>query len=404
MKIVQVNAVYKKSSTGRTCEELERELQKVGHEVITACGSKTQESKSVIRIGNDLDVKIHGILSRITGHQGYFSVMATKKFLRFLKAYKPDVVHLRNLHGNYINLPMLLKFLAKNDIATVITLHDCFFYTGKCTNYLKEKCDRWKTGCHNCPRKKLDNPSWFFDFSKRLWKQKKGYFEQIKRLAVVGVSEWTKEHAKESILKSAPIIKRVYNWIDLDLFKPHDVSELRKDMDLEDKFIIFCIAQKWTEEKGISVIKSIADNMPENWRIIMVGSVPQNISLDKKVIRMGVVSDTKTLSDYYTLADVFVTPSIQETFGKTTAEAISSGTPVVAFRSLAIPELIGDDGKCGYILDENNPKLYIDKIKSIESVGKKEFEVNCRARAEEYFDCKTNVREYEEIYKSLLKM
>ena len=403
MKIVQINAVYKKSSTGRTCEELERELVKKGHLVVTAYGIGSTNTENSFRIGNKLDTKLHGLLSRVTGLQGYFSIIPTIKLIKYMKDYKPDIVHLRNLHSNYINIPMLLKYLGKNDIATVITLHDCFLYTGKCTYYFQEKCEKWQTGCGNCPRKGKDNKSWFFDFSLKMWNDKKKNFENIKRLAVVGVSDWTAEHAKKSILKSAKEIKRIYNWIDLDLFKPHEASELKEKLNLDDNFIILCIAQKWSNAKGVNVIKSLGEIMPENWRIVMIGELSEEIKLNEKVICMGTVSDTSILSDYYSMADVFVTPSVQETFGKTMAEALSCGTPVIAFRSLAAPEIIGEDDKCGYLVNENNPQLYLEKLKKIEENGKKEFAVNCRERSERYFDIEKNVEEYVKLYERLLK-
>lgn len=402
MKIVQVNAVYRKSSTGRTCEELEKALVKRGHSVVTAYGNGSADSENAFRIGNNFDAKLHALLSRIVGLQGYFSRLATMKFLKYLKKYKPDIVHLRNLHSNYINIPMLLKYLGDTDVATVITLHDCFFYTGKCTHYLQEKCEKWQTRCNDCPRIKQDNKSWFFDFSSKMWKDKKKYFENIKKLAVVGVSDWTTEHAQKSFLKSAKVIKRIYNWIDLDLFKPHDTHALRAKLNLSQSFIIYCISQKWNEEKGLKVIRGIAELMPENWRIVMVGELPDGIQLDNKVLHMGVVSDTKLLADYYAMADAFVTPSVQETFGKTTAEALSCGTPVVAYRSLAAPELIGEDEECGFIVDENNPELYVDKLKTIEKIGKKGFETSCRARAEKNFDIEKNTEEYIALYESIL--
>lgn len=173
----------------------------------------------------------------------------------------------------------------------------------------------------------------FFDRSASMWKDRKRLFDNIPRLAVAGVSDWTANHAKESLLKSADMIKRVYNWIDLDLFKPHRTDMLRKKMGLEDKFVIFCISQRWSEQKGIDVIKELSELIPDGWRIVIAGALDKNIVLNDKCIKLGSISDTKLLSDCYAMADVFVSPSVQETFGKTMAEAMSCGTPVVAFES-----------------------------------------------------------------------
>ena len=155
MRILQINAVNAIASTGRNAKELGDFLLTNGHDSIIAYskGPSIEKDREVI-IGNNFDVKFHGLLSRLSGKQGYFSFFSTKKLLMYIDSLAPDVVVLNNLHANYINLPLTLKYLTKKDIATVAVLHDCWFYTGKCCHYTAQGCYKWKESCGDCPQLK----------------------------------------------------------------------------------------------------------------------------------------------------------------------------------------------------------------------------------------------------------
>ena len=211
MKIIQVNSVYGISSTGRTTFELDEFITSQGHESYVAYGENKVIVKDIFYIGTNWDHKLHALLSRFSGLVGYFSTFYTKKFIKVIDTISPDIIHLRNLHSNYIDIPLLLSYLAKNDISTVITLHDCFFYTGKCTHYTLDNCYKWQNDCGVCPRLRKDNKSWFFDRTKKMLRDKKQLFGNIKKLAVIGVSDCITEETKKPTLQNAVIIKRIYN-------------------------------------------------------------------------------------------------------------------------------------------------------------------------------------------------
>jgi len=180
MKVLQVNAVNALSSTGRTVSELAAGLETRGIESRVAYSAGPAPKHGYL-IGTQLEKKLHALRSRLSGRQAYFSKRATRGLLRYIEAESPDVVHLRNLHANYINLPMLLSFLGERDIPTVVNLDDCWYFTGKCCHYTIDGCYRWETGCGSCPRLRKDNPSWFIDASAEMWADKKRLFESIPR-------------------------------------------------------------------------------------------------------------------------------------------------------------------------------------------------------------------------------
>lgn len=403
MKVLQINAIYENFSTGRTTKELHESMQSKGIESFVACRDLASLSENGYKIGNILDWKLHALLSRITGKQGYFSHFATKGLLEYISEVKPDVIHLRNLHSNYINLPMLLKYIAEKDIATVLTLHDSWFYTGKCMCYTVSNCDRWEAHCGNCPALKAGNPSFFFDRTIEMLADKKKLFSAIRRLAVVGVSQWVTDDASKSILKDSAIVQCIYNWIDLERFQPRDCREIKKAMGFENKFVILGIAAGWSKLKGIEVFHELANLLPEDCQIVLVGDDSVVELKHANIKYLGTIKDVDVLSKLYAMADVFVNPTVQETFGKTTAEAMACGTPVVAYNGTATPELIGKDGSCGYLIDENDARLYCDKILQIKMKDKSTFSKATRSRAEKLFSKDKNIRMYLDIYERLLK-
>lgn len=402
MRVLQINAVYEKFSTGRTVQELHKALCEKGYDSYVAAPDIGSLKRNAYKIGNKWDWKIHAFLSRAIGLQGYFSIRETKKFLKYIDQVNPDVIFLRNLHSNYINLPSLLGYIEKKDIAVVIVLHDSWFYTGKCVYYVEDKCDKWKYACGGCPALKKGNPSWLFDCSAKMLADKKKWFSKIHRLGVVGVSDWTTEDAKHSILSQATIIKRIYNWIDLQLFYPHDTSQLREKLGFNDKIVILGLSMLWIPQKGIEIFLELADLLPDNFKIVLVGNCDRNKYESKKIKFLGTVKDTKYLADLYAMADIFVNPTIQDTFGKTTAEAMASGTPVVAYNCTALPELLGTDGYCGELVDEYNVENFEDKIKTVYEKLASGYEFLCRRRAEKLFNKDKNIEEYIQLCNDLI--
>ena len=394
MKVLQINAVYGISSTGRTTKELHEKLQEKGIESIVAVTKTNTTSDNLYFIGNKFDWKVHGFLSRLLGTQGYFSFSSTKKLLKYIEIEKPDVIHLRNLHGNYINVPMLLNYIVKEKIPVVITLHDCWFFTGKCCYFTDSNCDRWKEECGKCPSLKKWNKSWLFDRSKKMLLDKKNFFSKIDNLAVIGVSDWITDLAKDSILKNAKVVKRIYNWIDLSLCKPTE-SSLREELNLSDDFVVLGVSQTWSTLKGLNVFIEAAKVLPE-YKFVLVGNMPKDVVLPNNIVSVGVVNKVEELVKYYSMADVFLNPSIQETFGKTTAESICCGTPVIGYNLTATPELIGK--KCGIVVEEDLD-LVIEAVNEIKEIGKQHFTKDCVEFANSNFSKELLIDEYIKIYK-----
>ena len=402
MKILQINAVYNLSSTGRTTTELHTALLEKGIDSYVAYAQTNRpDDANLYVIGNKNDRKLHAFMSRLSGKQAYFSRGATKKLLDYIEKIKPDVVHIRNLHGNYINLPLLLDYLGKKDIPVVATLHDFFFITGKCVYFTTSGCDKWQTGCEKCPNLQSGNPTWFFDRTKTLFNDKLRLFSSIKKLAFIGVSDWVADEARKSpIAKNALVVKRIYNWIDFGKFHRTDVEKLRQDKRFNGKFVILGVSAFWEERKGLDKFLELSKRLGPDEVILMIGNMPEGISLPENIISVKRTDSVDELVEYYNCADVFLTFSLEETFGKVSAEALSCGTPVICYNSTANPELVGE--RCGVVVEKNDFDGIVNAIKEIKQNGKSYYADYCVKYAHDNFDKDKCIDQYIELYEEIM--
>lgn len=401
MKIVQINAVYGVGSTGRIAQDIARELKNQGHEnyIFWATGCRMDENAQFIRIGSTLDHKLHALFRRLDGKQGWHSKAATRKLCRELLKIKPDVVHLHNLHSNYIHLPKLLQFLGEYKIPTLITLHDNWTYTcGFCTYYFLHNCDQWTRGCTNCPavRKSLRKAG------AKMYRIKENLYSRIPSLAVNGVSQWTTEAAAQSMLRSAKIHKCIYNWVDTEQFRPQEnAAEVREKYGIPAHHkLILGVSQGWSERKGLKEFLQIADEQREDATVILVGEdcgIPKRENL--KCI--GFTGNRQELIDLYSAADVFVNPSRAETFGLVTAEALSCGTPVVAYNNSGSAELVAP--QCGGLAADGDADALVSLTRIVLESRKETYSAACRQWVLDNFEKQTQLQKYVELYEKLME-
>lgn len=358
MKVVQINAVYGTGSTGRIAQDIHEFLVRSGDDSYIAWGAVCKGSTDrghFFQVGNVFDHKMHAVLYRLMHDQGFHSWAATKRLCRKLKEIQPDVVHLHNLHSNYISLPVLFAFLKSERIPTVVTLHDCWMYTGYCYYYHGNHCDGWKNQCRSCPA--TSHP-----FQKRIEKmyQEKLFFFENGNCAIVGVSNWITEDAKQSLLGHAPIVRTVYNWIDTDLFHPHDskASVFSHYQIPTEKKLVIGVSQGWSARKGLHEFERIAELCPEAF-VLLVGNGDQ-VRERENLKCIGFTQSREELIEIYSAADLFVNPSRMETFGLVTAEAMACGAPVIAYDNTALHEIVGDG--CGYLIEDGNGERLAETV------------------------------------------
>lgn len=403
MKILQINAVYGMGSTGNIVRDIHELCLSEGIESFVAYSLSNVCEKDIVngyKIGKDLGKKIHALLCRINGMQGYFSGCATRKLLKHIDSIKPDIVSFHNLHSNYINLNMLLLYLAKRDIKTVVTLHDCWYFTGGCFHYTAAGCDKWQKECGNCPKKKLDTPAYLFDRSNKILRDRKKYFDKIKNLTIIGVSQWIAEEAKKGIFKGRDV-RFAHNGVDLDIFKPTE-SDLREKYRIEDKFVILGLASKWLSEVNRKCFERITAEFKEDEILMLLGCTEeQKKSLPPNVIALPFVTDRNELAKVYSAADVFVNLTREDTLCFMNLEPQACGTPVITFANTGASETV--DSNCGFTVENDDADGMLERIAFVKEKGKAEFSEECIEFIKNNFEKNSNYKQLMQFFMHLYK-
>lgn len=362
MKVLQINAVYGHGSTGTIVRDIEQLCEQNGIECYVASPDpKVREAKRGYVIGNALDHKLHALLCRINGMQGYFSHIPTWNLCRDIDRIKPDVVHLHNLHSNYIHLNILLKYLAKKNIRTVITLHDCWFYTGGCFHYTAAKCDKWLKSCGQCPKKKQDTPAYMYDCSSRILADRKKYLLEIPYLYITGVSEWITSEAKRTFFCNCPAFT-IYNGVNLSAFHFYK-SNLRNRLGLTGKKILLGPAMKWLAPVNRSTLDFFLSHMSNDEVLLLFGSANKHDDLPKHVIQYGFINNIFELVQLYSIADVFVNCTREESLSLINIEAQACGTPVVTYDGTGVQETV--DGVISLAVPAGHPDMLLYAARKI---------------------------------------
>ena len=393
MRVLQINATYGYGSTGTIAKLISDVVEENGDEAYAAYQYGSGDIKNGYRIGNPADWKWHAIMTRVSGKQGYNSKTATRKLLKWMDEVKPDVVHLHNLHANYINVDILCDYLAKNNIPTVLSLHDCWPFTGKCWHFSYEGCDKWKKECGDCPTLKKEVPSWFFDRTSEVLKDKCGHLNKIPSLTIVGCSDWISNLARESRLGENRIVT-VHNGIDLNVFKPRESDFRAKHAINDNEKMVLGVSASWSDKKGIDTFIELADMLSEDYRIVLVGDTDK--VLPDRIIHIPQTENREELAEIYTAADVFVNPTLEEVLGLVNLEALACGTPVATFKTGGCVECIDEDS--GLVVQNNTAESLKNAIEMV--CGSKISKEDCRKRAEK-FDARDKNRQYYSLYKEI---
>lgn len=398
MKILQINSVVNKGSTGRIAENIGLSIIKEGWSSYIAYGrGKDNQSKSyTYRIGSTKSNIIHALGTRLTDRHGFFSKKETNKLIEKIEKIQPDLIHLHNIHGYYLNIEVLFKYLSKVNTPVVWTLHDCWAFTGHCAHYSAIKCFKWISSCYNCPQSKFYPKSLFIDNSHENYSVKKELFTSLTNLTLVTVSNWLKGEVEKSFLSRHPI-KTILNGINLNIYK--DIKQRYIDTS---KFILLSLATSWSERKGLNDLIELNKYLNDDECLVLVGLNKKQIkSLPPNIVGLERTESQEDLAKLYSQAGVVLSLSVEETFGLTIAEGFACGTPAIVYNSTATPELITED--TGAIVEPHDIvgiRKAIDKIRNSTINYKKA----CRARAENLYNKDDRYQDYIALYKELLNI
>lgn len=390
MKVVQINATYGIGSTGKICAYLVANSQAANIENYVLYSSGNFIERNGSKFSSTIYTKIQALKSRIMGNYGFNSRWSTQRLIAQLDKIKPDIVHLHNIHSHDCNLRMLFQYLRNKKTRIIWTFHDCWAFTGYCPHFDMIGCNHWENGCGNCPQYR--EYSWFVDRSDTLFHWKKELLHGID-LMIVTPSKWLADLAKRSFLGAYPI-RVIHNGIDLSVFEPTE-SDFRKNHNLVGKKMVLGVAFDWGKRKGLDVMIHLARKLPEDYRIILVGT---NDLIDKQlpasIISIHRTLNQKELAAIYSAADVFVNATREENFPTVNIEAIACGTPVVTFQTGGSPEILDDS--CGSVVERDDIEALEREVYRI--CETKPYSVaDCRRRAQK-FNMNDCYRRYIELY------
>lgn len=407
-KLLQINPVVRNStSTGRIMREIGELAMENGWESYVAY-SKGRDgvpdhSSRLVPVGGRLSVFWHGVLTRFFDAHGEGSRIATRRFVRRIREMDPDVIHIHNIHGYFLNYRILFEYLAVCGKPVLWTVHDCWLYTGHCYYYTAAGCDRWKSGCGNCPQRGLFPRSLVLDRSRHAFNAKSLAFNSVPKnmLSIVPVSDWIRGEMALSFLKDCKY-KVIHNGIDTNVFRPYDNdAEVRARYGTGDRHIILGLASIWSKEKGLDDfvrLSGMIDSASEI--VVMVGVGRQQRSLlPENIIAVERTANAAQLAELYSAACVFVNPTWQDNYPTVNLEAISCGTPVVTYHTGGSAESVTP--QTGIAVKTGDVDALLDSIRVIENNGKEHYVRPCREYALAHFRKEDRYREYIDLYENI---
>lgn len=397
MKILHLNT-FGNGSTGKIAASLIEEAYMRGEDamLIYARGVASDKIKSE-KIGNKLEIYLHGAFSRITDKQGFYSKNATSQLIEIIRFYKPDVVHLHNIHGYYLNIGMLFCYLKKTEMPVIWTLHDCWSFTGHCSYFDYVSCEKWKKQCYKCIQKKSYPASYLRDNSYANYKVKKDLFTSIKNLYIVVPSNWLKKHVEASFLNVHKSFL-IYNGIDLDTFN-FQSGNFRTKYKLQDKFIILGVASKWEDRKNLAAFIDLSQRLDNSYKIVIVGVTKKQLQmLPKQILGIRRTEKVQELVSIYSQADIFLNPTLEDNFPTVNLEALACGTPVITYNTGGSGEML--DEKTGIVIEDNSVEAIMQAVKKLRE--KNLFSEACIRRAS-LFSKDKMMEQYMELYRKIVK-
>lgn len=405
-KLLQINPVIRiNTSTGRIMQEIGELARANGWETYIAYSQGrdgvSPNAAHLIPVGNRWSVAWHGIMTRLFDRHGLASKRATRQLIAEIQQIQPDIIHIHNIHGYFLNYRILFEYLSNANIPVIWTVHDCWLYTGHCYYYSYVGCDKWKSQCEQCPQRRDFPTSWWMDRSKQNFWDKKKAFTSIPKelLTIVPVSEWIHGEMKQSFLKDYPY-QVIHNGINLENFQVYPADEVKKRYGLEGKRILLGVASIWMEEKGWKDFMELAGMLNPDEVIVLVGvKEEQKKGLPATIVPISRTDNLKQLAELYAAAEALVNPTWQDNYPTVNLEAIACGTPVVTYRTGGSIEVITSD--TGFIVEQGDIPGLLAAVRIIEERGKDYYQTKCRAYAEAHFRKEDRYADYLKLYENL---
>lgn len=400
--LFQICLEVNSGSVGRIAEQIGEVAMSYGWEsYITYARNHLPSKSQTIKIGNKFDIYWHGMITRLFDRHCLSSTRATKRLIEQIEVSKPDIIQLHHIHGYFLNMRVLFAYLSSIDTPVVWIFHDCWAMTGHCSHFDYVGCEKWKVQCYDCIQKKAYPASLIADCSKKNFNLKKTLFTSVTNMTIVPVSSWLGSIVQQSYLNKYPV-EVIHNGIDIIAFSPQkEASKLRDDLGFTDSIVLLGVASIWDQRKGLDEFIKLSSLIPDNWKIVLVGLKKHQIErLPKQITGIERTENVQQLATLYTIADVFINPTWEDTFPTTNLEAMACGTPVITYKTGGSVEPISPE--TGFVVEKGDIDGVVIAIDKVAAIGKNFYSKACRDRALKFFDSKVQYHKYIELYNSLI--
>lgn len=361
MRVLQINSVFGVGSTGIICRDLSEYLDRCGLASTTLYGRWPEQPGSVHAqfFGNRLSTYSHVLMTRLFDRHGLNSVGNTKRCIRMIEAFRPDIIHLHNIHGYFLHVGRLFDFLKAYDRPVVWTFHDCWSFTGHCPYFTNSGCEKWRTGCSDCPSLAEYPRSWLIDRSAKNYAEKRQWFTGLKNLTVVTPSDWLAGLVRDSFLKDYPV-RTILNGIQTRTFEPCPNAELRQTLLKGKSHLLLAVAGKWDERKNLTDVIRVAESCRDRASVVVIGEIqPGQPAVPDWMTHMPRTENRRYLAELFSSADLFLNPTLEDNYPTVNLEAVACGLPVLTYRTGGSPEAMHGYGQ---VIESNTPAEMADVI------------------------------------------
>lgn len=404
MRVLIVNTTYKRGGAAGIAQALHRELSRLeGFESLFAYGRGAEQEPGTVCFALQAEVYLHALLTRATGVQGYGTWLSTRRLIKLIQEWKPDIIHFHNMHGYYLDLS-IAEAAGRSGIPVAWTLHDPWPLTGRCGYFLD--CERWRTGCGECPYPR-EYPKAYFDSSAWMWPRKRKLLGGIWNPVIVSPSRWLASLTEEAC-DGRCCVEVIPNGIDTGVFRPYSREQARKELGLplEKKIILFAAAKLAIKRKGVAhFLEALEFVKVDNGMVLLVGGEVdrgKNLLSGVELRSLGYVRGAEAMAKVYSAADLYCITSLADNFPTTVLEAMACGIPVVGFAVGGIPEQVAED--CGKLVPLGDSRALGEAITNLlkDDVARERMGVHCRERVEQKYNLRQFVERHIALYRELV--
>lgn len=399
LKVLQINTFYQFGSTGRIVRDLKILSEQQGIEAYAAYGPEIDNGEErILRLQSIPRRKLNILRTRLFGCHGFYNEEETRRLIKWIEEIRPDVIHLHNIHNHFVHVGRLFKYIKEHNIPVIWTLHDCWPFTGHCAYFDYSGCEKWKSGCGNCPSLRNYPPTWFFDRTDKNFRLKKDTFTGVKKLTLVTPSQWLAGLTRDSFLKEYPV-EVINNGVDTNVFCPSE-NNVKNSLGICGKKMLLAMATMFDRRKGTEYLLQLPKLLNDDEVLVLVGLAEDQKKLfaQKRCIGIGRTNSVKELAAYYSAADIFINPTLEDNFPTTNIEALACGTPVVTFRTGGSPESVDDSVGC--VVEKGDLQAMLQSARKIMSRGKDFYSTNCVEKAHKLYNKDIQYMKYIELYKN----